>query len=262
MIIFKFKDFKKLGLLCISMFLVNSYFMNAQLIVESNQIRFTENRGFDYDPQANNTYYYDASNELSVDNENYTIDGRSIAFGIGGYIETEGNILSNKNIISKGDLISEGTLHVKSDVLRFSEDRGFDYEPATDKLYYNGHDLGRVISLGSDGNIKTIGRVTCKEIKVKVDAGADFVFENDYNLPNLDDIERFVKENKHLPNIAPALEMEKEGLELGEMNIRLLQKIEELTLYIIDQKNLLEVQENKNTELEARLAKIEKLLMQ
>lgn len=79
------------------------------------------------------------------------------------------------------------------------------------------------------------GGIASREIKVDINAGADFVFANDYPILPLEEVEAFVKKNKHLPEIAPAAEMEANGLELGEMNIKLLQKVEELTLYVIDQ---------------------------
>ena len=79
------------------------------------------------------------------------------------------------------------------------------------------------------------GNINSREVKVTVDAGADFVFENDYNLPSLDAVDHYIKENKHLPEIASADEMKKDGINLSEMNIKLLQKIEELTLYTIEQ---------------------------
>ncbi len=79
------------------------------------------------------------------------------------------------------------------------------------------------------------GTIRAHEIKVNLDEGADFVFEEDYNLMPLSELESFVKSEKHLPEVAPAKEMETEGLSISEMNIKLLQKIEELTLYTIAQ---------------------------
>ncbi|OXA75861.1 hypothetical protein SAMN05444397_1192 [Flavobacterium aquidurense] len=78
------------------------------------------------------------------------------------------------------------------------------------------------------------GNINSREVKVTVDAGADFVFEKDYELPSLDSVDRYIKENKHLPEVASANEMKKDGINLSEMNIKLLQKIEELTLYMIE----------------------------
>jgi len=79
------------------------------------------------------------------------------------------------------------------------------------------------------------GNIHSREVKVSVDAGADFVFQNNYNLPSLHAVDNYIKENKHLPEIASADEMKKHGINLSEMNIKLLQKVEELTLYTIEQ---------------------------
>jgi hypothetical protein len=68
--------------------------------------------------------------------------------------------------------------------------------------------------------------------------GADFVFEEDYELRSIEELERFVKTNLHLPEIAPAKNMEENGVLQGKMNQKLLQKIEELTLYMIEQNKI------------------------
>nr|WP_315202961.1 tail fiber protein [uncultured Flavobacterium sp.] len=85
------------------------------------------------------------------------------------------------------------------------------------------------------------GNIHSREVKVTVDAGADFVFEKDYNLPSLDSIDKFIKKYQHLPEIASAKEMQTNGINLSEMNIKLLQKVEELTLYTIEQNKKLEI---------------------
>ncbi|MXV17714.1 hypothetical protein [Hufsiella ginkgonis] len=85
------------------------------------------------------------------------------------------------------------------------------------------------------------GKVHAREIIITATAGADFVFADDYALKPLHEVEQYVKENKHLPEIAPAADMQKNGLQLGEMNIKLLQKVEELTLYLIELKKEVEV---------------------
>ena len=93
-----------------------------------------------------------------------------------------------------------------------------------------------------------------KEIKVTTTPTADFVFEEDYNLPKLEDVEKHIKEKKHLPEIASAKEMEKEGVNIGEFQIKLLQKIEELTLYSIEQNKNLKEQAERIKKLEEQLS--------
>lgn len=82
-------------------------------------------------------------------------------------------------------------------------------------------------------SLTVAGNISSREIKVKIDAGADFVFDRSYDLPNLDSVEHFIKRNNHLPDIQPASDMKASGLEVGNFQIKLLQKIEELTLLMI-----------------------------
>jgi len=94
----------------------------------------------------------------------------------------------------------------------------------------------------SKGNHAISGKFTAKEIEVKIDTGADFVFKPDFNLMPLSEVESFVKENQHLPDIPSEKEMKENGLNMNDMQIKLLQKIEELTLYVIELKKENEAQ--------------------
>lgn len=110
--------------------------------------------------------------------------------------------------------------------------------------------------------LDVIGTIRAQEILVNME-GADFVFENDYSLMPLNELETFIKENKHLPEIASAKEMEKNAVELGKLNTQLLQKIEELTLYTIEQQKEITALKKQNEELEKqgeRITKLEKKL--
>lgn len=80
------------------------------------------------------------------------------------------------------------------------------------------------------------GSIGARRIKVSaVGSGwPDFVFEQDYKLPSLQEVEKFVKTNKHLPDVPSATDVQNDGLDLGEMNKLLLKKVEELTLYMIE----------------------------
>lgn len=92
-----------------------------------------------------------------------------------------------------------------------------------------------------DAPLTVAGNIHAREVRVTATAGgADFVFADDYALPKLDEVAAFVKQNKHLPEIPSAAEMEANGLHLAEMNIKLLQKVEELTLYLIEQQKQME----------------------
>ena len=70
--------------------------------------------------------------------------------------------------------------------------------------------------------------------------GADFVFAEDYQLRPLSEVKAFIQENKHLPEIKSAREMQESGIGVSELQTQLLQKIEELTLYLIQQEQTIQ----------------------
>jgi hypothetical protein len=88
-----------------------------------------------------------------------------------------------------------------------------------------------------DATLTVNGNIHAKEVKVDLTVPApDYVFEGEYNLRSLDEVEVFIKQQKHLPGIPSAATMEKNGIDVGEMNMLLLKKVEELTLYVIELK--------------------------
>lgn len=91
------------------------------------------------------------------------------------------------------------------------------------------------------GDIKTPGNLTvCQKImtsEVEVaSTWCDYVFEKDYQLMSIEELDKYIKENKHLPNIPAATEVENNGLKMADMQRRMMEKIEELSLYVIQLK--------------------------
>ena len=101
------------------------------------------------------------------------------------------------------------------------------------------------------------GNIRAKEINVQT-GWADFVFDDEYKLPSLEEVENHILHNKHLKDIPTAKEVKENGILLGEINAKLLQKIEELTLYTIQQQKEI----NRLQLIEKRLNKIESQLKQ
>jgi len=124
------------------------------------------------------------------------------------------------------------------------------WQNSNDDVYYTNPD-GKV-GIGTSNlsaELTVNGHIHAREVRVFIDAGADFVFDEDYDLKDIDELEKYVTENKHLPDIPSEKEMIEEGLHLGDMNIKLLQKAEELTLYIIDMNKKLEALNAENEKL-------------
>jgi hypothetical protein len=91
------------------------------------------------------------------------------------------------------------------------------------------------------------------------DSWSDYVFESDYSLKTLNDVEVFIQTNKHLPDIPSASEVKQNGYNLHDMNVKLLQKVEELTLYSIEQKKEIEQLKKVVSSYETLLEKVNQL---
>lgn len=124
----------------------------------------------------------------------------------------------------------------------------------TDVDFRNDLDISRLYIQNSSGNIgigttdpkgyklAVAGNMIAESVKVQLQSTwPDYVFSKNYQLPTLQETEKHIKEKGHLPGIPSAEEVKANGIDVGEMNAKLLQKIEELTLHLIEMKK-----ENKN----------------
>ncbi|RNL68606.1 hypothetical protein ED312_23150 [Sinomicrobium pectinilyticum] len=135
------------------------------------------------------------------------------------------------------------------DIAFFSNTDGGGYKEIV--RFMNNGNVG-IGTSSPDALLAVNGIIHSKEVKVDLNGWSDFVFEDSYNLPTLEEVEEHIKEKGHLKDIPSAKEVEENGIFLGEMDAKLLQKIEELTLYMIDLKK-----ENKEQKIQ-----IEELLKQ
>jgi len=119
--------------------------------------------------------------------------------------------------------------------------------------------IGTTSHMNLETKLTVAGLIHAKEIKVTANAGgADFVFENDYKLPGLADVESYIQTNRHLPGIPSADEMVNNGIDVGEMQVKLLQKIEELTLYVIELKKENEEMRGDNADMKVEIEKMKR----
>jgi hypothetical protein len=129
---------------------------------------------------------------------------------------------------------------------------------------YNGTTYNARMSILNNGNVgigvkwpqstlAVAGTITAKKVKVTAEDWPDYVFKQNYSLPTLQELENYVTTHHHLPGVPSATEVESNGLDLGEMNKQLLQKVEELTLYLISE-------HKKNIALEKTMAEINRRL--
>ncbi|QQT28361.1 hypothetical protein I6J02_14005 [Sphingobacterium spiritivorum] len=120
-----------------------------------------------------------------------------------------------------------------------------------DVAYFSGK-VGIKTSTPREYDLAVNGKIRSQEVKVEAANWPDYVFKKDYELRSLSELQTYIEEHGHLPDMPKAAEAEKEGVSLGEMNKLLLKKVEELTLYI------LQMQKNN----EAQQVQINQLLLQ
>ncbi|MEO1255214.1 MAG: hypothetical protein AAFY41_10070 [Bacteroidota bacterium] len=143
------------------------------------------------------------------------------------------------------------------------------YNGETDILHLGVHssndtqrlnDLNTISILRSNGNVgigteepseklSVNGTIRSKEVLVEASPWPDYVFAKDYDLLDVYEVEAYIQKNGHLPRIPSAKEVETGGIALAKMNALLLEKIEELTLYTIQQQKQLDVQKELIEEL-------------
>ncbi|WP_420319188.1 hypothetical protein [Ekhidna sp.] len=135
------------------------------------------------------------------------------------------------------------TLHADISVLSTGNDKGYlGFKVPHNNSTNTGYDMiindaGNVgiATTSPDEKLTVKGTVHAQEVRVDLSVpGPDYVFEPTYNLRTLEETEAYIQSNKHLPEIPSAKEMEANGVQLGEMNMLLLKKIEELTLHLIE----------------------------
>ncbi|MFY0598135.1 MAG: hypothetical protein JXR03_00590 [Cyclobacteriaceae bacterium] len=125
--------------------------------------------------------------------------------------------------------------------------------------FFNGGNVG-IGTTTPIAKLSVNGQIRATEVKVLAQINVpDYVFAEDYELRTLKETKEYIAENKHLPEIPSASEIGENGIDLGDMNMRLLKKIEELTLYVIEQNERLQQLESKNTEIEELRKEIELL---
>jgi hypothetical protein len=103
--------------------------------------------------------------------------------------------------------------------------------------------IGTTLATNPNGyRLAVNGKIGAKDVQVETSSTTwpDYVFTQDYRLPSLAEVEKFIQENNHLENVPSAKEIEKDGHSLGEMDKILLKKVEELTLYVIQQQKEIE----------------------
>jgi hypothetical protein len=197
-----------------------------------------------------------ASNTIVLGNAATTITGQGLAAGVSGLRFANLNSSSGTTSVPGGKVLgvdgagnvvlvqisgattsSTGTTAPVADATWKNQD-GYLYNNSTNGVVINGS--------GLEGNALIVkGGVLSKEMNVKVEGSEswpDYVFKPSYKRMSLDEVEKFININGHLPNVPSATEMVANGNNLGKTDVKLLEKVEELTLYLLEMKKASEAQ--------------------
>ncbi len=106
------------------------------------------------------------------------------------------------------------------------------------------------MKINNNRTVRVNGTVIATKMMVKTDVWSDYVFDSDYKLKSLDEIETFIKDKKHLPDVPSANQVIEQGIDVAQMNAILLKKIEELTLLMIKQNKTIQSLQSKVNEIQ------------
>lgn len=245
-------------------------------IQSSNRIYLPYSNGNNYirPASSSNNTYFDGGGGVGVGHQGQWPGYRFMVMGKSNF---HGDVGVNiGNVQPKGALDVNGTIFSTKgwgDWMQLHTNNGNGFwrihNPQTQDYLVFGHEVGSTatyslylhnngnVSIGSnagtDPNYKLSvdGAMRAREIEVNLSSWADFVFEDDYQLAPLSEVEAYIEENNHLPNVPSANEVTENGVNLGEMDAILLRKIEELTLYTIELSKEVKALRNENSALKA-----------
>jgi hypothetical protein len=167
------------------------------------------------------------------------------ALHVAGNIRADNLLLSNQAVIS-----SSGRLHISGDEILYLLNKsgvtiGKEWGGTGDLRVQGNTTIGPVTSTPAGYSLYVANGILTEKVKVAIKTSAnwsDYVFDKNYQLMPLAKVEKYIQQNKHLPGIPSAAEVVKEGIDLADMNAKLLAKVEELTLYMIEMKKTSEKQ--------------------
>ncbi len=126
---------------------------------------------------------------------------------------------------------------------------GIGTDSPDERLHVNGNilmdgNVGIGTSVSTEYKLTVAGKIFATELKISLDVpSSDYVFYDDYDLKSLSEVESYIDKHNHLPDLPSAAEFKENGYNVGEMDDLLLRKIEELTLYLIEQQKIIDKQQ-------------------
>jgi len=208
-----------------------------------------------WNPNGNNsTTGRITANDILVNNLHVAYGNMSSSWSQHPHLKDKTFIYTNSS--SKGLFFSS---YGQGADIRFQTGNGWDDRPNSSLLLSNNGNVG-IGTLNPDMKLTVNGNIHAKEVKIDLNIPVpDYVFKDNYELRSLEELEKFIIENSHLPEIPSAEEFKQNGVMQAEMDMNLLKKIEELTLYTIEQEKKINEQSSKLKKQEREITELKSL---
>lgn len=212
-----------------------SYLIDAQIVVD-NDGAFNLEITTDH---SNRNHFFSCELVLSKSNGSLSTSGiQAISESVTSYTASP-NLSAFRN--------HKGKLSLSSPFLEVGSD--YPAGSGSQHIYFGSGSVGIGTDDPGEDRLSVNGTIKSKEVKVTVEGWPDYVFKENYELMPLKELEAYIKRHQHLPNIPTETEVLANGLSLGEINIKLLEKVEELTLYLLQKDKQLSAVEAELQEL-------------
>lgn len=217
--------------------------INGQLIARGSATIFDDTHGGNLSIGQNNTML---SNPSSASNLTISVPPTSWNGNGNAFIDVKGNDATPNNALYINTWSGRNT-YINCKTMNPNGQASLPNQGG--KVYLGVTRIGsrNPISPHEDAQLSVDGKVLATSIYVNTTSWADYVFADNYELPKLSEIEAFYKEHKHLPEIPSEKEVLENGINVAEMNILLLKKVEELTILLVEQNKRIEGLENEKT---------------
>jgi hypothetical protein len=200
-------------------------------------------------------FYTNNANRMFISgtgNVGIGVDNPFTKLEVGGNMSAKGNAMANGLLGVSGGALSLTNIdgNNQSLILDGSSIQSTGFSPITFQFGtrpFTINPYGGTVGIGTTNpdpfyKLSVNGKIRAKEIRVNT-GWADYVFAKGYRLKPLAEVERYIKKHQHLPGIAPAAILQKQGVDISAMQTKMMEKIEELTLYLIEANKKIEALE-------------------
>ena len=228
---------------------------NADLLLQSSGSGKTAAIMFQ---DSNNKISVNSSGNMTMNANSFSLTGGNVGIGNTTTPQAKLHVLADSN--ENADLLLQSSGSGKTAAIMFQDSNNKISVNSSGNMTMNANSFsltGGNVGIGCAANggyaLSVDGGLLSTKVSIKeIEEWPDYVFSEEHELMSLDELEQYIENNSHLPSVPSKAEVLENGIDVAEMNAVLLEKIEELTLYVIELKKQIEQQQNEINELKAK----------